>query len=238
MNDRNIFQITWENSRGSISLTVVLVCVAMFVAVAGLDLVRIVSRNASVSVLGLSYVGIVHHLWLFQFITAPLMHANLTHLLFNMLSLWMLGPDVEKAVGRGRYVAFSVLCAVASMIGYLLFNWGTSIVVIGYSGVIFGILVAQAVLFPDQMMAIFAFFPIKMKYGVILLGAVELYLTMSPEKAGIANSAHLFGGVTGFLCLKAFRWADNVKASHPKPRRIPALKQVLRKQRVDIPREL
>lgn len=239
MNDPNIFQITWEKSRRSISSTVVLVCIAMFVVVAGLDLVRIVSRTTSVSVLGLSYVGIVQHLWLFRFITAPLMHGNLTHLLFNMLSLWMLGPDIEKALGRGRYVVFSILCAVASMIGFLLFNWGTGNIVIGYSGVIFGILVAQAVLFPDQTIAIFAFFPLKMKYAVILLGAVELYLTILPEKAGISNSAHLFGGVAAYLFLRGNavlgKWRSKVRVRVPVPGRRTALRV---KPRKDIPSEL
>ena len=239
MNARNIFTLAWEKSRGSFSLAVVMVCVTVFLAVAGLDLSGITARQTNFSILGLSYFGVFQRGWLFQFFTAPLMHANIGHLFFNMLSLWMLGPDVENALGKGRYIFFSVLCATASMLGFLLLNWGTGNVVMGYSGVIFGILVSQAVLFPDQRIALFAIFPIKMKYAAILLGLIELYLTVSPEKTGVANSAHLFGGVTGFLCLKAFIWSDTVKARFGKRSiKIPTLKQGPRKPRVNIPREL
>lgn len=94
----------------------------LFLALAALDLFRIMSWQQALSVLRLPYVGVVERFWLFQFLTAPLLHKNLTHLAFNMLTLWMLGPSVEIALGRRRYVVFSVLSAFCSMAGFLLLN--------------------------------------------------------------------------------------------------------------------
>jgi len=230
---------TWTRSLGSVSLTVVGVCVALFLAVAILDRTGVVPRQRAVAFLGLSYVGVFHYLWLHQFLTAPLMHGGVVHLVFNMLALWMLGPDVERALGRGRYVLFSGLCAAASMLGFLAFNWGTGNIVVGYSGVIFGILVAQAVFFPNNVIAIFAFFPLKMKYAVLLLGAVELYLTVSPEGAGIAHAAHLFGALAAIIYLKSPAWWRALDArTGPLRQQPPVLKPIRRKRRDDIPREL
>lgn len=236
---REILRGAWQRSRGSLSLWLVGVCVVFFLVVAGLDICGIVSRGQSAAFLGLSYVGVAQRHWLHQFATAPLIHGGIAHLLFNMLSLWMLGPSVEKALGRWRYAAFSALCAGCSMAGSLAFNWGTGTIVMGYSGVIFGILVAQAVLFPNNVIAIFAFFPLKMKYAALLLGAVELYLTVLPEGGGVAHAAHLFGAVAAAVWLlggrgwRAARMRMQIAAAQKRKRR--PLRQ---RDMKDIPREL
>jgi len=178
------------------------VCGVFFVLIAALNLLKVADRTTSISTLGVSFPGTVEHVRVYQFLTAPLIHANVTHLVFNMLALWMLGPSVEKQLGRSRYLVFSATCAAASTAGFLVLSFGTGQIVIGYSGVIFGIFVAQAVFFPHHRIAFFAFFPIKMKYAVLLMAAVELYLTISPEDATVAHAAHLFGAGAAFIFLK------------------------------------
>ena len=207
----------WVSARGSVSLWLVSVCTVTFLAVGLLAAAKTVARGQAIGLMGLSWVGVFQRLWLHQFLTAPLMHGGVVHLLFNMLSLGMLGPEVEKAMGRGRYAAFSLLCAECSMIGFLAFNWGTGNIVVGYSGVIFGILVAQAVFFPNNRVAIFGLFPLKMKHAAALLAAVELYLTIAPEGAGIAHAAHLFGALAAVVYLKGPGWlrAGRVRAATP-----------------------
>ena len=90
----------WMETRQSLSMLVIAVCTGFFLILAVLDLGHIVSWSQALSMLGLSYIGVVRHLWFFQFLTAPLLHADLTHLAFTMLTLWMLGPSVEAALGR------------------------------------------------------------------------------------------------------------------------------------------
>lgn len=234
-----MFRDAWERSRGSISLMLVGVCVTVFLTVTLFELLGVVDRRQSVWFLGLSYPGVVERHWLHQFLTAPLMHGGIAHLLFNMLSLWMLGPSVEEKLGRTRYIVFSILCAAVSMGGFLLFDRGAGHVVLGYSGVIFGILAAQAVYFPNAVIAIYAFFPLKMKYAVLLMAAVELYLTLAPTEGGsIAHAAHVFGAAAALVYLWAIRPRSGVTEPPERPVVVRRVKAARAKNRVQIPREL
>ena len=234
-----VFRQAWRRSLGSISLVIVWGCVALFLGVTVLDLIGVVSRRDAVSVLGLSYTGLVQRKYVFELVTAPLLHANVAHLVFNMLSLWMLGPDVEQRLGRLRYVTFSVLCSAAGMIGFLLFNGHSSQVVVGYSGVIFGLLVAQAIYFPNSVVAVFAFFPVKMKYAVLLLGVVELYLMVAPEDAGVSHVTHIFGAIVAFVYLRVNMWHDSMTEGRGRPSELGITRKLRQiKRRAEVPTEL
>jgi membrane associated rhomboid family serine protease len=208
------FRALWTQSAHNVSLLIVWVSVGLFLTVAVLGAFGIVPRDTLVSFLGLSRTGVLEHRLLYQFVTAPLLHPTVTHLLFNMLALWMLGPSVEQAMGRRRYILFSLVCALGSMLGFLFLSRDPRALVMGYSGVIFGILVAQAVYFPNNRLMFFLFFPMKMKHAVLILAAVELYLTVSPEKAGVAHSAHLFGALAAFVFVRFSQRQD----AHGRPR--------------------
>ena len=236
---RAAFRALWAQSAHSVSLLIVWVSVGLFLTVAALDAFGVVPRAAAVSLLGLSRVGILQHHLFYQFLTAPLLHPTVTHLLFNMLALWMLGPSVEQTMGRRRYVVFSLVCALSSMLGFLFLSRDPRSLVIGYSGVIFGILVAQGLYFPNNRLMFFLFFPMKMKHAVLILAAVELYLTIAPEKAGVAHSAHLFGALAAFL----FVWLAQRAHAHGLPGRIATAGEAwFRRQRLrrhqKIPKEL
>ena len=209
-------QAAWIRSRGSVSLILVWVCTGVFVIFGILDALGIVSRGALFSFFALSYPGIVGHLWLHQILTAPFLHGGLMHLLFNMLALWMLGVDVENRLGRRRYIVFSLICAISSMLGRLAFNWGTSNIILGYSGVVFGSLVAQAVFFPHRTILMFWVFPMKMRYAVLVFGAIALYsMATAGTGSGIAHAAHLFGGLGGYLYLRPPRWLQRLTGLTP-----------------------
>ncbi len=79
-------------------------------------------------------------------------------------------------------------------------------VVVGASGAVFGLLLAFGVLFPNAVIYLYFFLPLKAKYFVIIYGAFELF-------SGIANSgmdnvahfAHLGGMLFGFLLIRYWR---------------------------------
>jgi len=201
----DIVRHRWLVSRGSYSLLIVAVCSGCFVLAAMLPAFGVISRQELVSFIGLSYEGVIRHLWLHQFLTAPLLHNGIAHLLFNMLTLWMLGPSIEAKLGRASYVGFSLFCALCSMLGFLAFNWGSNRIILGYSGIIFGILVLQAYFYPNNIIMVFAIFPLRMKYAVILMALIELYLLIVPESGGIAHIAHLFGAAAACVYVFATR---------------------------------
>ena len=190
---------------GRISHVLVIVCVAAFVGLRLLDKLGIVNWYTAIQILGLSHLGVFDHFWLFQFFTAPLLHASVVHLAFNMLALWTMGPGVQRMLGAKRYVMFSVACAFVGLTAAMLLDHDGRSIIFGYSSVIFGLLIAQATFFPDSQVVVFGFFPVRMKYAVVVLGAIELCLVAWPEDQCIAHAGHLFGAATAFVLLRLWK---------------------------------
>jgi membrane associated rhomboid family serine protease len=71
---------------------------------------------------------------------------------------------------------------------------------VGASGALFGILAGVAYLFPNDMVMIYLLFPMKMKWLVLIYGAIELWAAIqnNPQDQ-VAHGAHLGGGLVGFL---------------------------------------
>jgi membrane associated rhomboid family serine protease len=73
--------------------------------------------------------------------------------------------------------------------------------VIGASGAVFGILLAFGMLFPNTLIFIYFFFPIKAKYFVILYGLIELFYGFTGSDSNVAHFAHLGGMIFGFFLI-------------------------------------
>ena len=76
---------------------------------------------------------------------------------------------------------------------------------VGASGAVFGVLLAFGMTFPNQMIYLNFFFPIKAKYFVIGYGLLELYNGFATSNSGIAHFAHLGGMLFGFLLIRRWR---------------------------------
>jgi membrane associated rhomboid family serine protease len=81
-------------------------------------------------------------------ITCMFLHGGISHLLGNMLFLWVFGRRVEDACGPGRYLAYYLLAGSTASLMTALTQPHESIPGIGASGAIFGIVGAYFVLFP------------------------------------------------------------------------------------------
>ncbi|MDP4266474.1 MAG: rhomboid family intramembrane serine protease [Bacteroidota bacterium] len=78
--------------------------------------------------------------------------------------------------------------------------------VIGASGAVFGILLAFGMMFPNQLIFLYFFFPMKAKYFVILYGALELWGGISNNmNDNVAHFAHLGGMLFGFILIKIWQ---------------------------------
>lgn len=169
-----------------------------------LDGLHLFSRRQALMLFGLSVEECLREGRLYQLLTAPLMHADLLHLGFNMLTLWWLGPWLERELGRRRYVWFSIVCALSASAGFILVGFRTQAVFLGYSGVILGVLMGLALLCPYRRVYVFGLFPMKMKAAMAVFGAIELYLTLT-STGGAANAAHLFGAAGAWFYLRWLR---------------------------------
>lgn len=77
--------------------------------------------------------------------------------------------------------------------------------VVGASGAVFGILLAFGMMFPNVMIYLYFFIPMKAKWFVIGYGAIELYLGVTGTTDGIAHFAHLGGMLFGFILIMYWR---------------------------------
>ncbi|MDB5037138.1 MAG: hypothetical protein JWQ35_666 [Bacteriovoracaceae bacterium] len=140
---------------------------------------------------------------IFQPITWIFLHGSFSHLLFNMLGLWMFGSLLEDVWGTKRFMRFIFLAGALTgiLVGcFGLFDpYSYSLPTIGASGVVFAVLVAVSRMFPNQVVLFFFVFPMKMKYFAYLMIALEFYALYTSNEQGISNIAHLSGAAVGYF---------------------------------------
>jgi membrane associated rhomboid family serine protease len=150
--------------------------------------------------------GVIHGVgipFVWQLFTYMFLHGGILHLLFNMLTLWFFGSQIERDWGTRRFLKYYFLCGIAAGVCVVIANLLTvDVPTIGASGAIFGVLVAFAVLYPNQTVLMNFLFPIKAKYMVMIYAAIELLMTMRPGQSGVSTIAHLGGMAFGYVYLK------------------------------------
>lgn len=153
------------------------------------------------------FPSMVLHLALWQLASYLFLHATVGHILFNMLLLWFFGAMLEGTWGTRRFLHFYFVCGIGAGIMCVIadvLTGGPNIPTIGASGAIFGVMLAVAILYPNEEVWVFLLFPIKMKWVVAGLAAINLlYFLKSPEGAGVSYVAHLGGLVIGYLYMKS-----------------------------------
>lgn len=167
--------------------------------------------------------GAVTHLFrIWQPFTYIFLHGGLMHLLINMLMLWMFGRDLELIWGKRKFLNFFVLCGVGAGLIELLvktipvfFGRDPSLVpTIGASGAIFGILMANAVLFPDRKIWLIPLpVTIPMRPYVAVMAGIEFFGTLGAGGDNVAHICHLGGMLVAYLYLRRGSFLYNVRNS-------------------------
>jgi membrane associated rhomboid family serine protease len=148
-----------------------------------------------------------------QIVTYAFLHStgNITHLLFNMLGLWMFGAEVERYVGPRRllacYFASVVTAALSQLFVPMIFGAPPS-PTIGASGGVFGLLLAYAFLFPTRkVIPLIPPIPMPAWLFAALYAGIELFLGVTGTLSGIAHFAHLGGMVGSALVIMQWKLA-------------------------------
>ena len=188
----------------------IIICAAVYVVqrvILGLvshDLERAVNFY-----LGLVPAAVLHYGFVWQLVTYSFLHANLSHILVNMLTLWMFGSQEEQDWGSRKFLEFYFFCVAGAGLVSIALSYtplpgaSPNIPTIGASGGIYGLLIAFGMLYGDREIFLFPFpFSIKAKYLVGIIIFVVVVATFQPTQSGIANSAHLGGLLFGFLYIK------------------------------------
>ncbi|UGY92589.1 rhomboid family intramembrane serine protease [Streptomyces gobiensis] len=140
---------------------------------------------ASVDLFGSDWIGVADGEW-YRLLTSAFLHQEIWHIGFNMMALWFLGPPLEAALGRSRFLALYLLSALG---GNVLTYWlmAQNQLSLGASGAIFGLFGATAVLMR------------RMRYDmrpIVVLLVINLVITFMPG-LNIAWQAHLGGLIVG-----------------------------------------
>jgi membrane associated rhomboid family serine protease len=137
--------------------------------------------------------------FLWQLVTYIFLHGGITHILFNLLALWMFGGELESLWGSRKFLRYFLFCGIGAGICTVILTPYQFIPVIGASGAIYGILLAFGWLFPNRLIYIYFLFPIPAKYFVIIFGLIELFSSMQGTGGGVAHLTHLGGLLFGLF---------------------------------------
>ena len=156
------------------------------------------------------------HFW--QPLTYMFLHADFSHLFFNMFAVWMFAPMIEQQWGARRFSIYYLLCGLgAALIQELVWMaTGTGSVTIGASGAVFGILFAFGWLYPNvPMFILFIPIPIRARVFVIRYAVIELFAGLGSAfnftADNVAHFAHLGGFLFGWLVIlywKKTNWRE------------------------------
>jgi membrane associated rhomboid family serine protease len=138
-----------------------------------------------------------------SFVTYMFLHGGLSHIFFNMLSLFFFGPRLESRLGGraflGLYFASGIMGAVLSI------PFTPYAPIIGASGAVYGVMLGYAMFWPRDQILIWGIVPVEARFLIIAMTALSLFGGFSPSSGGIAHFAHLGGFVGGYLFLLVMR---------------------------------
>ena len=146
------------------------------------------------------------HGMIWQFVTYMFIHLGPLHFLFNMIVLWFFGPRLEHRWGSQGFLKFYFVVGIGAGIFHALVSLMVGrgyYQIFGASGAIYGILLAYALYWPDDIVLVWGVFPVKVKVLVVVLMFVT-FLGSSPAGAydNISHLTHLGGLVVAFLYLR------------------------------------
>ena len=121
-----------------------------------------------VSLLGLRPADLFGRLMVWQLVTYMFVHAGVGHILFNMLTLWMVGVELERTWRTEYFTKYYFVSGVGAgltqvLLGLLPLPFADALyfsTTVGASGAIYGLLLAYALYFPHRPMLMFFLFPV------------------------------------------------------------------------------
>lgn len=143
-------------------------------------------------------VEAIAHYRVWTLLTSAFSHSSASHLLFNLIGLWVFGGDVGRALGSRALLHLYLAGAVAASVGHVLYGvvTGDGTPALGASGAVMALAVVFGALFPNRTLMINFFIPVPAAL------AVGIYLLLDVVGAfggggTVAHAAHLGGAAYG-----------------------------------------
>ncbi len=185
----------------------------LLIVLLGFFLVDVMGRGSSVGRLAAYFLldgGVTHEIW--RWLLYPLVNLNIGNWFFSLISLFVFGSLTEKGLGSYRFgmmLLFTVLVGAVVYVVVSAVSDVASLPLSGGSGIVMSLLVALAMLYPDQpVQLLIPPIPLKVKYlvmGCIVLMVVLPIIYRTGPAEALANLSSI--GV-GYLCMKNLHWLD------------------------------
>lgn len=153
------------------------------------------------------------HAWI-TLVTSMFMHGSWSHIIGNMIFLWAFGPEIEDAMGRGRYLVFYLLGGLVAMASQILASPASTVPSLGASGAIAAVMGAFLVTYPrDRIRSLlFLFIFVRVTYIPAGLLVGFWFLTQlvhagsigDVQRGGVAYMAHVGGFIFGAVTARLF----------------------------------
>jgi membrane associated rhomboid family serine protease len=153
------------------------------------------------------------HDWI-TILTAMFMHGSWSHIIGNMIFLWAFAPEIEDAMGRGRYLVFYLVGGLVATLAQVLADPHSTVPNLGASGAIAAVMGAFLVTYPrDQirtLLFIFVFARIRFIPASLLIGfwfLTQLFhagAVAHVQTGGVAYLAHIGGFIFGAATARLF----------------------------------
>lgn len=216
-----------------VTVALIAACVLVFLWQAGLD-----DRASRAAVLALGAIPAVitgnaqlapELIWVSPettLITSMFMHGGWLHLLGNMLYLWIVGDNVEDAMGHLKFLVFYVLCGIVAVFAHIALDPASQTPLVGASGAISGVMGAYLLLHPKARIHIlfgfyifFRVFPIPA--WIVLSAWIALQFVNAAANSGtgggVAWWAHIGGAIAGMILVPFFKHRDVPLFDRPAP---------------------
>ncbi len=129
-------------------------------------------------------------------------HPNPQHILFNMLGLFFLGPEIENTYGRREFLRIYLAALLAGSLAWAAINWaqgnarGT---LLGASGAVTAVVVLYALNFPHRTLLLFFILPVPAWFAGLLVVLLDLYGALQRPDAPVAYVVHLAGAALALV---------------------------------------
>ena len=142
-------------------------------------------------------------------LTYMFFHADIFHLFFNMLFLWVFGDNVEDSMGHVRFLAFYLACGVFAGLFHSWMLPDSTLPLIGASGAVAGVIAAYLMLHPHVSVWVLAFkiIPLRITAG-LALGiwiALQIVMIAVADVGPTAWWAHIGGLIAGAVLILFMR---------------------------------
>jgi membrane associated rhomboid family serine protease len=150
---------------------------------------------------------------IWRLVTYQFLHWGLSHIFWNMLGLFFLGPSLERQWGGRKFLTFYLSCGAAGGLFYILLvkvGFLAAGPMVGASGAILGVLTACAILFPHFVVFIIIF-PVPIRVAAVILMGMAFFTVLSKGANAGGEACHFAGIAVGAMYVLSDSWRAALK---------------------------